>query len=180
VHALHFQVVQKGRRPDLELATAALGDDAEGPTVKALLRVVRDGWSREAERRPTVDALLRAIEAVIEERAPMRPKRRDDAKALAAGKRARRDYECDFDEIEVGEELGKGAFGVVSKGTLRGAVVAVKQLKGVVDSHGYVEMEKLGDFVAELDMIARLRHPSIVRPWGGPAPPSGSPRPHTR
>ena len=71
-------------------------------------------------------------------------------------------------------------FEAVDLDLARGEVVAVKQLKGVVDSHGYVEMEKLGDFVAELDMIARLRHPSIVRPWGGPAPPSGSPRPHTR
>ena len=163
MHALVYQVVQKGRRPNLELATAALGDDAEQPAMSTLLHLVEDGWSREAEKRPSVDALLHAIEAVLNERAPMRPKRRDDAKALAAGKRMRRDYECDFDEIEVGEELGKGAFDIVSKGTLRGEVVAVKQLKGVVDSHGYVEMKKLDEFVAELDVIARLRHPSIVR-----------------
>ena len=93
----------------------------------------------------------------------MRPTKREGAKALAQGHRVQRDYECDFDEIAIGEELGKGAFGVVSKANYRGAVVAVKQLHGVVDSHGYVEREKLHEFVTELDVIARLRHPSIVR-----------------
>ena len=48
--------------------------------------------------------LLESLADVLGERAPMRPRRREDAKELAHGGRTRRDYECDFEEIEIGDD----------------------------------------------------------------------------
>ena len=38
----------------------------------------------------------------------------------------------------------------------------MKQLHGVVDAHGYVDSEKVDAYLTELDITAKLRHPSII------------------
>ena len=71
----------------------------------------------------------------------------------------------DRDDIEIGKELGKGAFGCVNLGKLMirttdGDVeivdVAIKTLLSDVDQ------ETLEKFIAEADMFARFSHPHIV------------------
>ena len=99
----------------------------------------------------------------------MRPTEREDSSALlstgsltSGPARARRDYEIDLSEIEMGEQLGAGSYGVVFKGRFRGAEVAVKKLHSFVDSFGDVDFLGIDAYLHELDITARLRHPSIV------------------
>ena len=84
----------------------------------------------------------------------MRPRRREDAKELAHSGRTRRDYECDFEEIEIGDELGKGASAKVYRGRYQEQEVAVKVMGG----DEYDE-----EFKHELRIIIRLQHPNILK-----------------
>jgi hypothetical protein len=59
-------------------------------------------------------------------------------------------------ELDVGRQLGKGAFGVVHMATIRGTEVAVKTLSG-----GGAEMQR--KFLIEARLLAALQHPHVVR-----------------
>ncbi|PVD28885.1 hypothetical protein C0Q70_11480 [Pomacea canaliculata] len=65
--------------------------------------------------------------------------------------------EIDYRELEFGEIVGKGAFGVVSKARWRGKDVAVKRIE--------TEQEKKG-FMQELKQLSRVSHPNIVKLYG--------------
>uniref|UniRef100_A0A6B2LCX5 Protein kinase domain-containing protein n=1 Tax=Arcella intermedia TaxID=1963864 RepID=A0A6B2LCX5_9EUKA len=54
----------------------------------------------------------------------------------------------------IGPELGRGVFGQVFKGTLRGSVVAVKQLKD--------KLKDLTQFETEITIMTKIRHPNVV------------------
>eukprot|EP01123_Difflugia_compressa_P013689 TRINITY_DN649_c1_g1_i2.p1 TRINITY_DN649_c1_g1~~TRINITY_DN649_c1_g1_i2.p1 ORF type:complete len:553 (+),score=67.40 TRINITY_DN649_c1_g1_i2:38-1660(+) len=59
-----------------------------------------------------------------------------------------------LEELVIGDELGRGVFGRVNKGLLRGTVVAVKELK---EKH-----ESYEQFLLEISIMSGLRHPNIV------------------
>lgn len=61
--------------------------------------------------------------------------------------------------VEVKEEaqLGKGAFGVVYKGTIFGKAVAIKKL-----NKQDFEKDALDEFVKEVKVMCRIRHPNVV------------------
>ncbi|CAM1154717.1 Uncharacterised protein r2_g4340 [Pycnogonum litorale] len=65
--------------------------------------------------------------------------------------------EIDFQEISLLETVGKGAFGVVSKGQWRGKYVAVKMIES--------ESERRAFFV-EVRQLSRVNHPNIVQLYG--------------
>ncbi|KAJ8675413.1 hypothetical protein QAD02_011199 [Eretmocerus hayati] len=65
--------------------------------------------------------------------------------------------EIDFNEIETGEIVGKGSFGVVFKGTWRGKPVAVKNINS--------EGERKA-FAIEVRQLSRVNHPNIVKLYG--------------
>jgi serine/threonine protein kinase len=69
-------------------------------------------------------------------------------------------FRLPVDEIEVGRELARGSFGVVSLATMRHdkRLVVVKRLK---NSSG--QSEALRRFMGEIQLCARLEHPKIVR-----------------
>ena len=74
--------------------------------------------SREAGAR-LADA-VRRVEKIIRAR---RPERREGAQFLMQSRgamRTKRAYEIDHSELEFGEELGKGAFGMVKRARWRG------------------------------------------------------------
>jgi serine/threonine protein kinase len=67
------------------------------------------------------------------------------------------------DELIIGREIARGAFGSVHEGKLSGTRVAVKKIPISQD----VEQQKaLKDFEHEVNMMTKLRHPNIVSIYG--------------
>ena len=76
-------------------------------------------------------------------------------------------------EMQLDEEIGRGAYGVVFSGFCRGSKVAIKQLdvKGGADSPDY--QSQLDEFQAEAEfMITLPPHPNVVRLVGVTPPPN--------
>jgi len=84
-------------------------------------------------------------------------------------------WNIDWADIEIGEQLGEGAFAVCFKGVLWGKTVAVKVLKNdiendesVADYSTYLNAsystseELLKDFQQEINVMSYLRHPNTV------------------
>ena len=87
---------------------------------------------------------------------------------------SRSHWELDFDQLSFGEELGKGAYGVVHQGTLWGTDVAIKRL----NTNGFsfddednkktdertINLRKklLSDLTNEVKILSELRHPNVV------------------
>ena len=71
-------------------------------------------------------------------------------------------------ELQIGNKLGSGAFGVVYKALWKGDVVAVKQVRSdrLENREGAKE-----DFRKELDLMLSLRHRHIVNCYGGSCDP---------
>jgi serine/threonine protein kinase len=67
------------------------------------------------------------------------------------------DWEIEYDELEVGEQLGAGGYGEVHKATWKGTEVAVKVM---ASERITKEMEK--SFKDEVRVMTALRHPNVV------------------
>nr|XP_015210201.1 PREDICTED: mitogen-activated protein kinase kinase kinase 7 isoform X2 [Lepisosteus oculatus] len=65
--------------------------------------------------------------------------------------------EIDYNDIEVEEVVGRGAFGVVCKAKWRGKDVAIKTIES--------ESERKA-FIVELRQLSRVNHPNIVKLYG--------------
>ena len=72
------------------------------------------------------------------------------------------------DELQIGNQLGSGAFGVVYKALWKGDAVAVKQVRS--DRLENREGAKK-DFMKELGLMLSLRHRHIVNCYGGSCDP---------
>jgi hypothetical protein len=73
----------------------------------------------------------------------------------------------DYNEVQVGQQIGLGSYGVVYKGKWKGVDVAVKRfIKQKLDERRMLE------FRAEMAFLSELHHPNIVLFIGN--------RPHTR
>eukprot|EP01134_Creolimax_fragrantissima_P005717 CFRG5717T1 len=59
-----------------------------------------------------------------------------------------------YSDITTGKELGRGGFGVVYSGSLYGSPVAIKML--------HTNVQDNDEFLHEIDVMKRLRHPNIV------------------
>ncbi|ALD61916.1 Ser/Thr kinase [Mollivirus sibericum] len=78
---------------------------------------------------------------------------------LTARRRSRaEDWEVDPDEIELGEELGQGGYGMVRRGMWRNGEVAVK----MIAVSGDPSKEMVRNFQEEVTTMSRLRHPNVV------------------
>lgn len=65
-----------------------------------------------------------------------------------------------MDEIDLQEQVGKGGFGAVYKGTWRGAIVAVKHtVCNVADA------ESLEQSIREVVLSKKLSHPNVVQTY---------------
>ena len=67
------------------------------------------------------------------------------------------EWEIPYEELEIGEKLGEGTFGIVYKAKWRGTTVAVKELKSKM-----LGDEQLNEFRKEIAILAAFRHPNIV------------------
>jgi len=66
-------------------------------------------------------------------------------------------WDIDFDELEFMEEIGRGAYGQVFKGSWRQELVAIKKVKVVSD-------EELADFQRESVLMMKMRpHKNVVQ-----------------
>jgi tRNA A-37 threonylcarbamoyl transferase component Bud32 len=87
------------------------------------------------------------------------PRTRDGT--VLTGDRGLGPGEINFDELQMGKEIGRGAFGVVYKGTWRGGVVAIKQL---IMPNGELDEKELDEFKAEAATMQALRpHVNVVQ-----------------
>ena len=101
--------VLDGDRPDIGQITWSDGLEADGSAV-ALANLMREGWSADASRRPTLLRFLTTIERVLEAHPPALPVAVDDASSLIAGEaRERRPYEIEFEELRMKKEVARGA-----------------------------------------------------------------------
>ena len=62
-------------------------------------------------------------------------------------------------EVRISEEIGRGASGLVSKGTFRGQTVAVKQIHNFILTQKHV----MDEFKREVRIMASVQHPNLVR-----------------
>ena len=65
-----------------------------------------------------------------------------------------------MDEIDLQEQVGKGGFGTVYKGTWRGAIVAVKHAICNVE-----DAESLEQSIREVVLSKKLSHPNVVQTY---------------
>lgn len=86
-----------------------------------------------------------------------------------------RDWEI-TDEITVGQELGRGSYGVVCAGEWKGAKVAVKMLHDIFREVGLPAADLatfLKRFAEEWETMKSLRHPNILQLFGVSNPRGG-------
>ncbi|KAG6782744.1 hypothetical protein POTOM_012158 [Populus tomentosa] len=67
------------------------------------------------------------------------------------------DYEIHWEDLQLGEEIGRGSYAAVRRGIWNGSDVAVKIYFG----NQYKE-ETLQDYQKEIDIMKRLRHPNVL------------------
>ena len=67
----------------------------------------------------------------------------------------------DADELVAEEQIGKGSFGVVFKGTYRGNAVAIKRLKTM-----FLSEDAVREFEKEVDMLDKFRCDNFVHFYG--------------
>jgi serine/threonine protein kinase len=77
---------------------------------------------------------------------------------LRRTQRRRHEWDIDWAELELGEELGMGGHGEVFKAKWRGTEVAVK----VLASNVAVTKEMQRCFTEEVLVMTKLRHPNVV------------------
>jgi len=65
-----------------------------------------------------------------------------------------------MDEIDLQEQVGKGGYGAVYKGTWRGAVVAVKYAICDVE-----DADKLEQSIREVVLSKKMSHPNVVQTY---------------
>jgi 5'-nucleotidase len=70
---------------------------------------------------------------------------------------AQQEWLIDFDELEIGDLLGRGGYGEVYRGKWKGTGVAVKTI-----SAENITREMKKNFIEETSIMSRLRHPNIV------------------
>jgi serine/threonine protein kinase len=63
----------------------------------------------------------------------------------------------DYDELEIGEVLGEGAFSMVYRGVYNGNAVGIKKLK-----YQYLDNNSLDEFKKEIGLLNQLRHKNVV------------------
>ncbi|OWM63963.1 probable serine/threonine-protein kinase SIS8 [Punica granatum] len=67
------------------------------------------------------------------------------------------DCEIQWEDLQIGEEIGQGSYAVVHRGIWKGSDVAIK----VYCSNEYGE-KILRDYKKEIDIMKRLRHPNVL------------------
>ena len=69
-----------------------------------------------------------------------------------------------LEEIDYQQPLGEGAFGMVYRGVLNGAPVAIKHIKPSPSSDERAEADRVAAFMAEVRIMAGiLAHPNVAR-----------------
>jgi len=75
------------------------------------------------------------------------------------------DWAVSSAELELGERIGVGTFGIVFRARWRGVEVAVKQLR--LSSSASSQQERERAFVCEMNIMAGLQHPNVAQFLGG-------------
>jgi serine/threonine protein kinase len=77
--------------------------------------------------------------------------------ALFSRRKERNEWELDYAELEVGEQMGAGGYGIVYKGKWRGTEVAIKTM---ISKDITKDLERA--FKEEVLVMTALRHPNVV------------------
>ena len=107
----HHAAVLSGDRPAVSAIRWSEGLEAESAKT-SLLSLMEAGWSRDAAARPPMLRFLEVLESLEDGRVITAPIEQEDASALLGSvPRRRRAYEIDSDEVQLGKELARGAYG---------------------------------------------------------------------
>eukprot|EP01128_Nolandella_sp_AFSM9_P010012 TRINITY_DN674_c1_g3_i1.p1 TRINITY_DN674_c1_g3~~TRINITY_DN674_c1_g3_i1.p1 ORF type:complete len:796 (+),score=195.74 TRINITY_DN674_c1_g3_i1:64-2388(+) len=68
-------------------------------------------------------------------------------------------WEIPLQDIQMGEVIGKGGMGIVSKGVWKGLEVAIKK---VLDAKILTEPKMFEDFLKEINLMSKLKHPNVL------------------
>lgn len=71
------------------------------------------------------------------------------------------DLKIDSDQLELKQEIGRGSFGQVFKGTWRGTEVAIKRIPA-----NCIKESDTRDFMKEAFILRQLRHPNVLQVLG--------------
>ena len=107
--------------------------------------------SRSLENKPSVEGDGPCRDA------PLAQARATSLKLTATGLSGLSDWHIPMEEIEIGDRLGAGSFGEVKYGIWKGTEVAVKIIFDIDSNSSALE-----EFYAEVQVMAKLRHPCIV------------------
>lgn len=69
-----------------------------------------------------------------------------------------------YEELEIGDEIGKGAFGIIHKARYNTQEVAVKVMKNA--EHEDVKQKAFSEFRREAHVMSGMRHPNLVNMLG--------------
>lgn len=90
------------------------------------------------------------------------------------GELADSNYTIRWNELEMGEVVGQGAFGAVRKATFKGTMVAIKILFQAKSDDKMIAM-----FRGEAEMLVKMRHPNVVACLGVVLPKSNDSHNHS-
>jgi serine/threonine protein kinase len=76
----------------------------------------------------------------------------------------------DFQDVDVGEQIGMGSYGVVYRGKWKSIDVAIKKF-----INQKLDERRMLEFRAEMALLSQLQHPNVVLFIGNALPP----QPHT-
>ena len=146
------------RRP--AVSAICWSEGLEEKDAKTSLRSLMEaGWSRDAAARPPMLRFVEVLESVEGGRVITAPVEQEDASALLGGvPRQRRAYEISFDEVQLGKELARGAYGA-GKRTRLGRRCSLAAGAHAAASHARPASRRVASRAVHIGHWARRRWP---------------------
>lgn len=136
-----LQLVLAGERPQ-----ASEKELADAP--REFISLMKQCWDNDPQARPTFHQALKDL-------------RKIELSAKHAGWDIQSDWEIAADNVALGDEIGRGSFGVVRIAQYRGITVAVKTVDVAASREAKMQAKKL--LLSEVKTLSRVDHPNVIQ-----------------